>query len=216
MSKPLAIITGGTGGLGQALVAEFSSHNWQVNAPGSCDLDLGDPQAIHFYFAKSNPELLVCAAAITRDALLLKLNEKDWDQTWAINFSGAALCAKAVIPAMTAHGFGHIVLVSSWSALHPPVGQAAYGASKAALLGLTKDLANNYGPNNIRVNTIIPGFLETRMTSGLSHGRKQEILNDHALGRFNTCERVASFIRYLHEELPHTSGQVFQLDSRTH
>jgi len=214
MSERLAIITGGTGGLGQALVDELSSHDWQVDAPGSGDLDLRDAEAIRSYFLKSNPALLVCAAGITRDALLLKSKEEDWDETWSINFSGAALCAEAVIPSMTVRGSGHIVLISSWSALHPPVGQAAYGASKAALLGLARDLAKEHGSSNIRVNTIIPGFLETRMTTGLSPGRQQEILNDHTLGRFNTCERVASFIRYLHEEMPHTSGQVFQLDSR--
>lgn len=214
MSERLAIVTGGTGELGRALVTELSSHDWRVDAPGRSDLDVRDSGAIRSYFIEKNPELLVCAAGITRDALLLKSSGENWDEIWSINFTGAALCADAVIPTMISRGSGHIVFVSSWSALHPPVGQVAYAASKAALLGLTRDLAKTHGPSNIRVNTIVPGFLETRMTSGLSPSRRQEILNDHALGRFNKCVRVASFIRHLHEELPYTSGQVFQLDSR--
>lgn len=214
MSDRLAIVIGGTGGIGQALVAELAANAWQVEAPGSGDLDIRDPAAIQSYFVERKPELLVCAAGITRDAVLARANKEDWDETWLVNFTGVALCAAAVIPAMMARKSGHIVLLSSWSALHPPVGQAAYATSKAALLGLASELARNHGSSNIRINTILPGFLETPMTSHLSPERRQEILDDHVLGRFNTCARVASFIRYLHEELPHTSGQVFQLDSR--
>lgn len=214
MSGRLAIVTGGTGGLGQALVAELVAHDWAVEAPGSGDLDLRDADATRNYLAGKNPDLLVCAAGIARDGLILKSTTADWDESWSVNFTSAARCAASVIPTMIAKGSGHIVLVSSWSALHPPAGQAAYATSKAALLGLARDLARIHGASNIRVNVILPGFLETRMTSNLSAARRKEILDDHSLGRFNTCARVASFIRYLHDELPHTSGQVFQLDSR--
>ncbi|MEI6176473.1 MAG: SDR family NAD(P)-dependent oxidoreductase [Verrucomicrobiota bacterium] len=215
MFNRFAIVIGGSGGIGQALVTELSLNSWQVEAPGSHDLDVRDPKAIRSYFTGKTPDLFVYAAGITRDALLVRSSEKDWDETWSVNFTGAALCTTAVIPAMIARKFGHIVLLSSWSALHPPVGQAAYAASKAELLGLANNLARTHGPSNIRINTILPGFLETRMTTHISAERRQEILKDHVLGRFNTCASVASFIRYLHEELPHTSGQVFQLDSRT-
>ena len=215
MQQPFAIITGGTGGLGQALVSELSSHHWNVEAPGRNELDLREPAAIRDYFNTKSPDLLICAAGITRDAILAKSTETDWDESWLVNFRAAARCAMAVIPAMAVRGSGHIVLVSSWSALHPPAGQAAYAASKAALLGLARDLAKVHGRSNIRVNVILPGFLETRMTAGLGDSRRREILDDHALGRFNTCAHAAAFIRHLHEDLPHTSGQVFQLDSRT-
>jgi 3-oxoacyl-[acyl-carrier protein] reductase len=109
---------------------------------------------------------------------------------------------------------GHVIFISSNSALHPPAGQAAYAAAKAALLGLVGDLAGPCGDFNIRVNAVLPGFLATRMTESVSNTRRAEVLAAHALGRFNTCERTAAFIRFLHFELPHTSGQVFQLDSR--
>ncbi len=215
MSEHLAIVTGGTGGLGMALVDELTAHDWVVDAPSRQDLDLLDPDAIRNYFVGKNPDLLVCAAGVSRDALLAKTTVADWNETWSVNFISVIDCVTSSIPAMIKRGSGHIVLVSSWSALHPPVGQAAYATSKAALLGLARDLARNHGQNNIRVNVVLPGFLETRMTRGLSARRRQEVLDDHALGRCNTCGRVASFIRYLHEELPHTSAQVFQLDSRT-
>jgi 3-oxoacyl-[acyl-carrier protein] reductase len=116
---------------------------------------------------------------------------------------------------MIARGHGHIIFISSRSAKHPPIGQAAYATAKAALLGLTADLASRHGPSNIRVNTVLPGFMETRMTENITQTRRQQVLADHSLGRFNTCRQTAAFIRFLHHELPHTSGQVFQLDSRT-
>lgn len=214
MSERLAVVTGGTGGLGSALVLELSSFAWKVDAPLRSDFDLNDVKQVSRFFDNKKPELLVCAAGITRDALLTRMSEADWDETWAVNFTGAAICANAVLPGMTERGLGHVVFISSWSALHPPPGQAAYAASKSAILGLVKDLAKIHGPSNIRINAVLPGFLETRMTSQLSRVRHEEIRGDHVLGRFNTCSHVASFIRILHENLPHTSGQVFQLDSR--
>ena len=115
---------------------------------------------------------------------------------------------------MIQQGNGHIVFISSYSALHPPLGQLAYATAKAALLGLTQSLARENGHHGIRVNAVLPGFLETRMTELVSEKRKIEILANHTLGRFNTPVEVAKFIRYLHQDLCHTSGQVFQLDSR--
>lgn len=214
MNPGHVIVTGGTGGLGGAVASEFASHGWRVEAPGSADLDMRDPEVIRSYLAGREPDLLVCAAGVARDSLLAKATIADWDESWTVNFNGAVRCAESVIPGMVRRGSGHVVFISSWSALHPPVGQAAYAATKAALLGLTRDLAGRFGSCNIRVNAVLPGFLETRMTAGLTPSRKREIIGDHSLGRFNTADRVAAFLRFLHENLPHTSGQIFQLDSR--
>ncbi len=109
---------------------------------------------------------------------------------------------------------GHILFISSFSALHPPVGQANYSASKAALLGMMKSMAQELGRRNVRVNAVIPGFMETKMTAPLSDQIKQDVLNRHVLGRYNTPEAVAEFIVHLHQHMPHTSGQTFNLDSR--
>lgn len=209
-----AVITGGTGSLGRAVADALRSPGWAIAAPGSRELDVRDKAAIHRYFDQRPVDLLVCAAGMTRDAPLIRLTEDVWDETWAVNFNGAALCADAVLPGMLARGAGHIVFISSFSALHPPVGQAAYAAAKAALLGFVADLAPGCGASNIRVNAVLPGFLETRMTEAVTERRRNEILAAHTLGRFNTCREAAGFIRFLHHDLPHTSGRVFQLDSR--
>ncbi len=208
------VITGGTGFLARALAIALQDTCRTIAAPGSHELDVRDPAAIAGYFANRRVDLLVCAAGITRDAPLARLAENAWDETWMVNFAGAAACARAVIPGMRDRRQGHIIFISSFSALHPPAGQAAYASAKAALLGLNSDLARSLGPFCVRVNAILPGFLETPMTKTVTTPRRAAILADHALGRFNTCDRVAAFIRFLHHELPHTSGQVFQLDSR--
>lgn len=208
------VITGGGGGLGRAIAGAFADPAWDVAAPARGELDVCDPRAIRSYFEPRPVDLLVCAAGITRDAPLSRLDESAWDDVFAVNYQGAADCAAAVLPRMIGQGRGHIIFISSYSALHPAVGQAAYAAAKAAMLGLTESLARRNGPHGIRVNAILPGFLETRMTRTVSGKRKAEILEDHSLGRLNTPGAVAKFIRHLHEDLPHTSGQMFRLDSR--
>jgi 3-oxoacyl-[acyl-carrier protein] reductase len=209
-----AVITGGTGSLGSAIALALHAPGWNIAAPGSKHLDIRDAAAVKNFFHHRHTDLLVCAAGITSDGPLAHLTHEAWDDTWSVNFRGALDCAEAALPGMIARGGGHIIFISSYSAIHAPSGQAAYATAKAALLGLTADLARRHGPSNIRVNAVLPGFLETRMTHSVSEKRRAEILAAHSLGRFNTCERVADFIRFLHHDLPHTSGQVFQLDSR--
>lgn len=209
-----AVITGGTGGLGSAIATNLEAEGWQVAAPGSASLDVRDESAVTSFFHGREVDLLVCAAGLTLDAPMARLTDSAWEQTIEVNYHGAARCARAVLPGMIERGRGHVIFVSSHSAIRPPVGQSAYAAAKAALLGLTADLSRRHGGSNIRVNVILPGFLETRMTSKLGSSRAAEVLKQHALGRLNTCEAVAEFVCFLHDHLPHTSGQVFQLDSR--
>lgn len=210
-----AVITGGTGCLGSAISTALRAPEWSIDAPGSAELDVRSPDTIRKYFEHRRVDLLVCCAGITMDAPLVRLDPDAWAETWSVNFDGAAHCADAVIPDMRRRRAGHIVFISSYSALHPPIGQVAYATAKAALLGLVSDLTASCGPSNIRVNAVLPGFLETRMTESVTDRRRAEILEAHTLGRFNTCHAAAGFIRFLHHDLPHTSGQVFQLDSRT-
>lgn len=208
------VITGGEGGLAQAIRSVFEAAGWHVDAPGRGELDVTDTRAVSAYLTARNPDLLICAAGITRDASLAKLDEESWDAVMAANYRGAAACAAAVLPAMVRENRGHLVFISSRSALHPPAGQTAYAAAKAAVLGLTRSLATAYGSHNIRVNAILPGFLETPMTASVSDKRREEVLAEHVLGRFNTPGAVAKFLLHLHQDLPAVSGQVFQLDSR--
>jgi 3-oxoacyl-[acyl-carrier protein] reductase len=209
-----AVVTGGGGALGQAIAHALERPDWKVLAPARSELDVSCPESIHTFFQQKSVDLLVCAAGLTRDALLPRLFEADWDETMKVNFVGARDCARAVLSGMVERNSGHIVFISSHSAIHPPMGQAAYATAKAALLGLMRDLAREFGVSNIRVNSVLPGFLETRMTESVNTKRRDEVRSDHVLGRFNTPAVVGSFIRDLHHDLPHTSGQVFQLDSR--
>jgi 3-oxoacyl-[acyl-carrier protein] reductase len=208
------VITGGGGGLGKALVDAFDSSDWEIAAPDRTTLDLSNSNAIRSWFHARPVDLLVYAAGVTRDGPIIRMGEADWDGVFAVNYQGAADAAAAILPGMISRGKGHIVFISSYSAIHPPSGQAAYAAAKAALLGLTASLAHQQGSHGVRVNAVLPGFLETRMTQAVSARRKNEVLADHVLGRFNTPQAVAKFIRFLHDHLPDTSGQIFQLDSR--
>ena len=208
------IITGGTGGLGTAIGDAFGDAGWDVVRLGRDDLDLGDGRAVESYFRGNPCDLLVCAAGCTEDAPLGKISERAWDTVFGVNYEGAERCAAAAIPGMVARGGGHVVFVSSHAAIHPVGGQAAYAAAKAALLGLTGELAARWGGAGVRVNAVLPGFLETAMTAGVSGRRREEVRAGHHLGRFNTPAAAAEFILFLEERMPHTSGQVFQLDSR--
>ena len=208
------IITGGNGGLARAIAARFADGGWQVDAPGRTALDVTDAAAVRSYFATRAPDLLVCNAGVIRDKPLARLADADWQDVIDANFHGARLCAVACLDAMAARGGGHVVFISSFSALHPPAGQSAYATAKAALIGLAQGLGAEVGSNGIRMNVVLPGFLETPMTRDVSAARRVEILAAHTLGRFNTPQVVAAFLWHLHHDLPHTSGQVFQLDSR--
>lgn len=208
------IITGGRGALASAIAGAFTSEGWDAAAPGRDELDVTDPQSVSGYFRGRVPDLLICAAGKTRDAPLARMTESSWDEVISVNLDGAARCARAVLPGMIERKSGHIVFVSSFSALHPPAGQTAYAAAKAGLIGLGKSLAREAGPSGVRVNLVLPGFLETPMTAAVPGARRAEVLAAHALGRFNTAEQAARFFVTLETLLPHTSGQVFQLDSR--
>jgi 3-oxoacyl-[acyl-carrier protein] reductase len=208
------VITGGRGGLGSAVVDEFSSRGWDVRGLGREDLDVCDEVAVREYFAEVGCDLLVCCAGLIRDEVLFRMDEASWDDIFRVNFHGARLCAEAVIKGMVERGGGHVVFVSSYAGLHPDVGQAAYGTAKAALLGLMRDLAGLYGSRGVRVNAVLPGFVETGMTAGVSEERRDEVRRMHVLGEFNREGQVAKFVRFLDEEMLFTSGQVFSLDSR--
>ena len=208
------VITGGNGGLAKVIAARFADGGWRVDAPVRDALDVTNAVAVQTHFAHRTPDLLVCNAGITRDKPLARLAASDWQDVMDVNFHGARRCVAACLDAMIARGSGHVVFISSFSALYPPVGQAAYAAAKAALIGLAEDLANEVGRHGIRVNVVLPGFLETPMTLDVSPARRAEILAAHTLGRFNTPDAVAAFLWHLHYDLPHTSGQVFRLDSR--
>ena len=210
-----AIITGGEGGLGEAISTTLKSAGVDVLSPGRGDLNVADAASVKDYFHQSDDiDLLVCNAGATLDKPLARMSESDWDQVMQVNLKGAFLCAREVSRSMMKRRSGHIIFISSFSAIHPPAGQANYAAAKSALLGMMKSMSQELGARSVRVNAILPGFLETKMTENLSDEVKQAALEKHTLGKFNTPEAVAEFVAHLHQRMPHTSGQVFNLDSR--
>lgn len=209
------LITGGEGGLAMACKDEFSSNGWEVLAPTSSELDVSDRASVDAYFSQCGDiDLLLCAAGTTDDQLLSKLSSESWDKVLDVNINGAFRCARAVSRQMLRRRSGHVIFIGSYSGFHPPVGQASYAAAKAGLTGLTKSLASEWGSRSIRVNLIVPGFLETKMTDAVSDSARESAQKKHVLGAFNTAENVAKFARFLDQQMAFTSGQIFNLDSR--
>lgn len=212
--RPVVLITGGGGALARAVTAVFRSAGWQVAAPLRQEMEVGDARAVQDYVGSLPPvDLLVNNAALRRDAPFFRLPEADWDAVMDTTLRGAWICARAVLPGMQSLGRGHIVNLGSYTARHGTAGQTAYGAAKAGLLALTQSLAAETGPDNIRVNAVLPGWMPTPFNAGLPAGVHETVRQQHHLGRFNTPEYTARFLLAL-QDLPHTSGQVFQLDSR--
>jgi NAD(P)-dependent dehydrogenase (short-subunit alcohol dehydrogenase family) len=211
--SPLHIlISGGEGTLARALQKEFPRDH--VHAPGRKELDVREEARVETYFSRlERLDVLIVQAGVTRDGAVTGLAPDDFNEVVNVNLRGAFLCARAALKFMVRQRSGHIVLIGSRAARHGTRGQSAYAAAKAGLVGLAQSLAKEYGARNIRCNVVLPGFLETRMTAGLSVGRLEEIREEHALGHFNTVENAARFIAFL-ARLDHVSGQVFTLDSR--
>jgi len=208
------VITGGQGDLAVAMVDALRREGYGVVAPGRDELDVTSASSVKDYFSPiSSLDLLINNAGLTRDIVHTNLTEADWDLVVDTNLKGSFLCSQAALKIFCRQNAGHIINIGSFSGKCPPIGQTNYAAAKAGLIGLTQSLAKEYGKRNIRVNAILPGFLETKMTAGLSDQARQRVLDRHVLGRFNTTEAAASFVVCL-DRLHAVSGQIFQLDSR--
>ncbi|MFC4991964.1 SDR family NAD(P)-dependent oxidoreductase [Rubritalea tangerina] len=213
--KKRVLITGGRGGLARACGQVFSDAGWEVLAPGRESLDVRDSDSVTRYFEQAGDiDLLVCAAGVTADGLILKLDETSWDKVMETNLRGAYLCAKAASKRMLKRRSGQVLFVSSFSAYQPHLGQSNYAAAKAGLEGLAKSLAREWGGRGLRCNVVVPGLMETGMTEGLSPTDWEGLMGKHCLAAIHSAEQVAGFIYFLECQLPHTSGQVFNLDSR--
>jgi NAD(P)-dependent dehydrogenase (short-subunit alcohol dehydrogenase family) len=214
---PLALITGGRGAIATQLTAQLEAAGFSVLAPGRDELDVSDPGAVDRYFADrvtAPLDLLVNNAGAIEDARLANMDAVAFARVLDVNLGGAFRCSQRALRPMLKARAGHIVNIGSFSALSGPVGQANYAAAKAGLIALTQSIAREAGARGVRANTVLPGFLETKMTAKVPPEAARRALGAHVLGRFNTPEDAARFIVFLHQHLPHVSGQMFQLDSR--
>ncbi|HMJ89717.1 MAG TPA: SDR family NAD(P)-dependent oxidoreductase [Candidatus Acidoferrum sp.] len=227
----VVLITGAAGGLGRALTEAFADAAWCVVAAArewgeepaldhvtQITLDVTNAEAVQreisgVIAAQGHVDCLINNAGVIADDACWQMSDDDWDHVMNVNLRGSFLCARAVSRAMAKQRDGHIINISSFSARSGGRGQANYAASKAGLIGLAQSLAKELGSRNVRVNTVLPGVLPTKMTSHLTPEQREEFARANTLGRINSLDEVARFIVFL-AGTQNISGQVFQLDSR--
>jgi 3-oxoacyl-[acyl-carrier protein] reductase len=154
-------------------------------------------------------DILVNNAGITRDGLLMRMKDEDWDAVLNVNLKGAFLCSRAASKVMTKQRYGRIINISSVVGQMGNAGQANYCASKAGLMGLTKSNARELAKRNITVNAVAPGFIETAMTDALPEKTRQELAAQIPLERLGTAEDIANIVVFLAAERSgYITGQV--------
>jgi 3-oxoacyl-[acyl-carrier protein] reductase len=164
-------------------------------------------------FGDGRLDILVNNAGITRDNLLLRMSNQEWDEVLDLNLRGAFLVTKAVMRPMMKQRSGRIVNVSSVAGVAGNAGQANYASAKAGLIGFTKTVAREMASRNITCNAVAPGFVPTDLTSALLKQMEETILKQIPLGRFGTVEDVANAIAFLaSDEASYITGQVLVVD----
>ena len=154
-------------------------------------------------------DILVNNAGITRDALLLRMKDADWDAVLDVNLKGAFLCTRAVAKLMTKQRYGRIINIASVVGQMGNAGQANYCASKAGLMGLTRSNARELAKRNITVNAVAPGFISTAMTDALSEDKRQELAAQIPLARLGSADDIANAVVFLaSEDTGYITGQV--------
>jgi len=157
-------------------------------------------------------DVLVNNAGITKDGLLVRMKEKDWDVVLNINLKGAFTCTRIAAKTMMKQRYGRIINMASVVGVTGNAGQANYSASKAGLIGLTKTAAKELAPRGITVNAIAPGFIETDMTALLSEKARNAMLDQVPLGRAGQPEDVAAVVAFLaSESASYLTGQVIHV-----
>jgi len=158
-------------------------------------------------------DILVNNAGITRDALLLRMKEEDWNLVLQVNLNGTFNCTKAVLQPMTKQRYGRIVNIASIVGAMGNVGQANYAASKAAVIGFTKTVAREYASRSVTVNAVAPGFIDTAMTQGLPTEVKEVLQKQIPLGRLGTPADIAAAVQFLvSDEAAYVTGQVLHVN----
>ena len=158
---------------------------------------------------KGRIDILVNNAGESRDGLLVRMKEQDWDRVIGTNLKGAFNCCRAVSYAMMKQRGGRIINVSSVVALSGNAGQANYSASKAGIIGLTKSLARELAPRGICVNAVAPGLIATDMTSAMTEEQREKVLEEIPLSRLGTPDDVAGVVLFLaSDEAGYITGQV--------
>jgi 3-oxoacyl-[acyl-carrier protein] reductase len=182
----------------------------RVNVAESASAKAMVDQAVEHF---GRVDILVNNAGVTRDTLLMRMDEADWDFVLNINLKGAFNCSKAVIRPMMKQRYGRIVNISSVSGLIGQAGQANYSASKAGLLGLTKAMAREVASRGITVNAVAPGLVPTTLTEDLPEEVREYILRITPAGRLGKPEEIAYAVAFFaSDEASYITGQVLAVD----
>ena len=235
-----AIITGSGRGIGKAVAVKLASLGANIvinDIPASADADataeeirgmgaqcirikgditdITDVKALVDGAVKEfgGVDIFVNNAGITRDSLMLRMSEEDWDMVLNINLKGAFNCIKTVVRPMMKQRSGSIINMASISGVIGNAGQANYSASKAGLIGLTKTTAKEFSSRGIRCNAVAPGFIKSAMTDKLAEDTKKKYYDAIPLGRFGTVDDIADCVAFLASDMSsYITGQVICVD----
>lgn len=238
--KKVAVVTGASKGIGREIARALAKEGYEVfinylsneekakklqeeiNAfGGSCSLlqgDVSDFKKAEEMMEKvfetcGRIDVLVNNAGITKDQLMLRMTEQDFNDVMDTNLKGTFHCIKGVSRRMLKQRFGKIINMSSIVGITGNIGQSNYAASKAGIIGMTKSLAKEFASRNIQVNAVAPGFIETEMTDKIPEKIREEMIKSIPLQRMGKPEDVANMVVFLaSEKADYITGQVFQVD----
>jgi 3-oxoacyl-[acyl-carrier protein] reductase len=239
MKGHTAVITGGGRGIGKAIAETLARRGVNIvvvdvnldiaretadylrtlgvrSIPVRADVSkASDVSAIFETAAKEfeKVEILVNNAGITKDGLLMRMREEDWDAVININLKGTFLCSKEAVRLMSKQRYGRIINIASIVAFMGNPGQANYSASKAGIVGLTKTVAKEYAGRGITSNAVAPGFITTAMTDALPENVKTEMMKSIPMSRFGTVDDVANAVAFFAaNESGYVTGQVIHVN----
>ena len=231
------LITGASGGMGQALskwfefkneftlilhanehVASLSESESVRLVKGDLSTEQGVEQLMSQVFSiVDHVDVLINNAGISKSAMSWKQSSADWYQTMAVNLNAPFFLSRAVVPAMRANGFGRIINISSVVAQTGAIGTAAYAASKAGLIGLTKTMAKELATSGITVNALALGYFDTGMIADVPEDRLQQVLSGIPMGRLGSTDTVCSTLEWLLSDAAnYITGQVINLNGGMH
>ena len=239
LQDKVAVITGSSRGIGLGIARELALEGARVVISGRnaeraeaasreveqaggtaiavpADVSIAEQAKALIYAAKEKWErvdILVNNAGITRDNLMLRMSEEDWDAVLTTNLKGAFNCIKAVSRMMMKQRWGRIINITSVVGIMGNAGQANYAASKAGLIGLTRSVAREFASRNITCNAVAPGFIETDMTAALPESAQEALKEQIPLGRFGQVFDIAKIVAFLAGDGgAYITGQVFNVD----
>jgi len=238
VSKKSVLITGASRGIGKAILESFNKEYFLVGT-GTSDssvesilkniksldlegaafkLDLGNRDSIKELTSsleekKIYPDILINNAGITRDNIMLRMQEDEWDNVIDVHLNGQYLLIKSFLKKMVKNKWGRIINISSTSAVLGNKGQANYAAAKAGIEAMSRSLARELGSRNINVNCVAPGFIETDMTKEISEGNEDLLASQIPLGRLGKPNEIAEVVNFLaSEQANYITGQTLHVN----